>query len=99
MNTAMRTTFNVCALAALLLVAVGCRSQDKAGDWTHQTSAAVEYYLAGPQQSAPPDGTLPAGTPLRIISEDGSYTRIAAETDLAGDIEAHIATGAIEPID
>ena len=67
-----QTTILVAAGLLILVSLAGCRSGGSATSrWTHQTTAPAAYYLSGPQQMSPPDGTLPPGTKVRIISEQG----------------------------
>ena len=60
---------------------------------THTVSADTEYYLSGPQQGRPPDGTLKAGTEVELISESGSYALVRS---MSG-VEAHVSTAALKP--
>ena len=42
----------------------------------HATAMIVSttvYYVNGPQQAHPPEGELVAGTPVRILDDNGSY--------------------------
>lgn len=47
--------------------------------FTHIITADTEYYTTGPQQARPPDGTLKAGTKVRVVEEAGSYCRVETE--------------------
>ena len=58
----------------------------------HALAADAEYYLDGPQQSRPPDGTLKAGTKVMVIEDAGSYCRVRSEDGIL----AFIATNAIK---
>ena len=51
----------------------------------------AEYYLTGPQQASPPDGTFSAGTPVTVVRDAGSYSLVRS-TD---GIEAFVSTTAI----
>ncbi len=61
----------------------------------HALSADTEYYIDGPQQSRPPDGTLKAGTKVMVIEDAGSYCRVRSEDGIV----AFIATDAIPSSD
>ena len=61
----------------------------------HALVADTEYYLDGPQQSRPPDGTLKAGTKVMVIEDAGSYCRVRSEDGIL----AFIATNAIQSPD
>jgi hypothetical protein len=54
-------------------------------------SAAAEYYLQGPQQASPPDGTFAAGTKVTLVRDAGSYSLVRT----ADGVEAYVSTGAI----
>ena len=45
----------------------------------HVLSADTEFYIDGPQQSRPPDGTLKAGDKVIVIEEAGSCCRVQSE--------------------
>jgi hypothetical protein len=62
--------------------------------FTHLVATDTEYYLSGPQQARPPDGTLPAGTKVTLLEEAGSYCRIRSE----GGIEAYVSTGSLQSL-
>jgi hypothetical protein len=61
----------------------------------HILSADTEYYLDGPQQSRPPDGTLKAGMKVTVIEDAGSYCRVRSEDGIV----AFIAADAINKVD
>ncbi len=62
-----------CILLAVLLTAAGCR-----GAYTHVIANETAYYRDGPQQARPADGLLAAGTRVRLLSEEGSYSLVEA---------------------
>lgn len=65
------------------------------GGWTHVVGAGgAVYYLVGPQQAHPPEGTFPPGTKVRLLTEHGSYVRVASETGQT----AYVATGSLAPL-
>jgi hypothetical protein len=47
--------------------------------FTHTISVETEYYLGGPQQAQPPDGTFKAGTKVRLLEVAGSYCVVESE--------------------
>jgi len=67
----------------------------KPAKFTHVVTLDAAYYLTGPQQASPPDGTLEAGTKINLVREAGSYCVVESECG----IKAHIATGSFKPID
>ena len=54
----------------------------------HVLAADTEYYLDGPQQSRPPDGTLKAGTKVMVMEDAGSYCRVRSEDGIVAFIAA-----------
>jgi hypothetical protein len=54
----------------------------------HALAANTEYYLDGPQQARPPDGTLKAGTKVMVIEDAGSYCRVRSEDGIVAFIAA-----------
>ena len=78
-------------LLSLLPLLASC--QNRPGPtYTHEVITDTAYYLGGPQQSRPPEGTLSAGTLLNVIQESGSYSLIASEHH----VTAYVATAAIQ---
>jgi hypothetical protein len=62
--------------------------------FTHLVASDTAYYLSGPQQASPPEGTLPAGTKVTLLEEAGSYCRIRSEDG----IEAYVSTNSLQPL-
>ena len=62
--------------------------------FTHVVATDTEYYLSGPRQARPPEGTLPAGTKVTLLEEAGSYCRIRSE----GGIEAYVSTDSLQAL-
>ena len=62
---------------------------------THVVQRDAEYYLTGPQQARPPDGTLPAGSRVTLLRDAGSYCLVRS----AEGVEAYVATDALKPIE
>lgn len=65
---------------------------DAAPQVSHVIRVETEYYLNGPQQARPPDGTFAAGTPVSVVDEAGSYVLVRSEKG----IEAYVAADAVE---
>ena len=53
-------------------------------EFTHVITTDTAYYTTGPQQARPPDGTLEAGTKVRVIEDAGSYCRVETEDEVIG---------------
>lgn len=60
-------------------------------EFTHVIASDAVYYVGGPQQAQPPDGTFTAGTKVLIIEEAGSYSLIRSEEG----IEAYVAADVV----
>ncbi len=56
----------------------------------HIIATDTEYYTDGPQQARPPDGTLKAGTKVKVVEEAGSYCRVEAEDGIVGFIAVDV---------
>ena len=61
-------------------------------DFTYVIDHPTTYYTGGPQQGRPPDGTLPNGTRVRVIRDEGSYTLV----ETVDGMEAHVATDCLK---
>jgi hypothetical protein len=46
---------------------------------THEVVQDTPYYLTGPQQGRPPEGTFKAGTRVKLLQDGGSYARVQSE--------------------
>ena len=63
--------------------------------YSHMIAVDTEYYLVGPQQAQPPDGTFKAGTKVKLVEEAGSYCVVES-----GDgVRAHVVVDALKPLD
>jgi len=62
------------AMAVVALLAAGC--QAAGGAPTHTVTGATPFYLDGPQQARPPDGTLAAGSRVTLARAAGSYAQV-----------------------
>ncbi len=56
--------------------------------FTHTITIDTEYYLGGPQQARPPEGTMKAGTKVEVVEEAGSYCRVKSEDGVVGFVAA-----------
>jgi hypothetical protein len=63
--------------------------------FTHVVAADTEFYLWGPQQAGPPEGTLSAGTKVPLLEEAGSYCRVRSEDGF----EAYVSTDSLRPLE
>jgi len=77
-------------LALVGLVAAGCGG----AAYTHTITADTEYYRDGPQQARPADGTLAAGTMVRLVSESGSYSLI----ETSDRMRVYVASDSLQPL-
>ena len=67
-----------------------------AGPFTHVIAfSGTHYYLTGPQQARPPDGTFVEGTRLALVRDSGSYSLVTSESG----ITAYVSTGSFRLID
>jgi hypothetical protein len=64
-------------------------------EFTHEIIEDAVYYIVGPQQSTPPDGTFEKGTKVTVLQDGGSYAQVASEAD----VTAYVATGALKLIE
>jgi len=64
--------------------------------FTHVITADTVYYTTGPQQARPPDGTLKAGTKVRVVRDAGSYCRVETEDGVVGYVGTDEVTGVEE---
>jgi hypothetical protein len=61
----------------------------------HTIAVDTEYYLGGPQQAQPPDGTFKAGTKVRLLVEAGSYCVVETEDG----VTAWVAADDVKPVE
>jgi NitT/TauT family transport system substrate-binding protein len=62
-------------------------------DFTHALTRDEAYYLTGPQQGRPPEGTLKAGSKVKLLESAGSYARVTTEDGTT----AWVAADALKP--
>ena len=53
------------------------------------------YYLTGPQQARPPDGTFKMGTRVALVIDAGSYSLVTSESG----ITAYVSSSALRLIE
>jgi hypothetical protein len=63
-------------------------------DMTHAVTYDVNYYMSGPQQARPPEGSFKAGTKVQLIQDAGSYSLVCSEDG----IQAYISSDAIKAL-
>jgi hypothetical protein len=63
--------------------------------FTHVVTGDSEYYVGGPQQASPPDGTFATGTKVRLIKNAGSYSIVESATG----VQAYVSTDAIREVE
>ena len=70
-------------------------STDATVNFTHIIQTAGEqYYLNGPQQAQPPDGTFPMGMRVRMIRDAGSYSIVQSESG----VTAHVTSTCLKAL-
>ncbi|MDP6634475.1 MAG: hypothetical protein QGG42_06235 [Phycisphaerae bacterium] len=62
---------------------------------THVITVDTVYYMDGPQQSRPPEGTFKSGTKVTLVRNAGSYS-VVRSTD---GVQAYVATGALKAVE
>jgi len=63
-------------------------------EFTHELVEDAVYYIGGPQQPEPPNGTFEKGTKVILLQDAGSYSQVTSEDD----VTAYVATDALEPL-
>ncbi len=81
-------------VAALLLCALLLAGCQAGGGATHTVATETPFYLDGPQQARPPDGTVAAGTRVTLVSAAGSYAQVL----LPDGRRAYVATDSLKPV-
>ena len=61
--------------------------------FTHFVMTDTPYYVGSPVQAYPPEGTLRAGTKVRLLEEAGSYTRVETEDGIQGYVASDALAG------
>ena len=62
---------------------------------THVITADTVYYMSGPQQARPPEGTFKAGTKVTLVQNAGSYSLVRS----AGGVRAYVSTASLKAIE
>jgi len=57
-------------------------------EFSHVITVETEYYVTGPQQGRPPEGSFPAGTNVNVVEEAGSYVLVKSEGGVSGYVAA-----------
>ncbi len=68
--------------------------ETKPASYTHVIPKTTSYYLQGPQQAMPPQGSFKPGTKVILLQNMGSYTRVKSEDG----IEATVSTESLQKI-
>jgi hypothetical protein len=63
--------------------------------FTHELIEDEVYYINGPQQARPPDGTFEKGTKVILLMDGDSYCQVVSEMD----VTAYVATGSLKPLE
>lgn len=89
------TVFLLLLISGLLL---SCEEADKSKvetvpSFSHVVKFPTEYYIGGPQQARPPDGTFNAGTEVNVLEDAGSYLLVESKDG----IKAFVSISALEP--
>jgi len=71
------------------------RSAVTGTDLTHVITADTVYYMTGPQQARPPEGTFKAGTKVAIIQDAGSYSAVRS----ADGVQAYVSTASLRALE
>jgi hypothetical protein len=79
------------ALALIALLSAGCQP---AGGATHTVAGDTPFYLDGPQQARPADGTLAAGARVTLVSVAGSYAQVV----MPDGRRAYVAADSLKPL-
>lgn len=70
------------------------RPRGTSSPYTHVIPQATSYYLNGPQQAMPPQGSFRPGTKVIILQDMGSYVRVRSEDG----VEAAVSSGSLQKI-
>jgi hypothetical protein len=74
-----------------MLLSIGCQA---VGGATHSVAHETPFYLDGPQQARPPDGTLAAGSRVTLVSAAGSYAQVV----MPDGRRAYVAADSLKPL-
>ena len=80
-------------LLGVLCLGAGCaQNTPKHVGFAHVVTMETRYYLSGPQQAWPSEGSFKSGTMIREIQSFGSYSLVES----ADGIRAYISAGSFE---
>ncbi len=91
-ETSSRKGALFCLLGVLWLGAGCSQNLPKHAGFSHVVTVETRYYLSGPQQARPPEGSFKSGTMIREIQSFGSYSLVES----ADGIRAYISAGSFE---
>jgi hypothetical protein len=83
----------ICVFGLIVWVGLAAASCSSSG-YTHRVAVDTEYYRDGPQQARPADGTLAAGTMVRLVQESGSYSLV----ETSNRMQVYIASDSLQPL-
>ncbi|MCI0366284.1 MAG: hypothetical protein L0Y44_07590 [Phycisphaerales bacterium] len=79
-----------CVIALVVCLGFG---SCKGGGFTHVVTKDTAYYIDGPQQARPQDGTLTVGTKVRLVESGSSYSLIEKP------VNGYVFTGDLQPLE
>ena len=94
MNTAHDRGLKCAWIVGLLLCTLMLTGCQTAGGTTHSVKIETVFYLDGPQQARPPDGSLAAGTRVTLVNLAGSYAQVV----LPDGRQVYLATDSLVPL-
>jgi hypothetical protein len=93
MITRKQLLMAVCVLALVVLLGLVVAGSSGTA-YTYTVTVDTEYYRDGPQQARPADGTLAAGTKVRLVSESGSYSLV----ETSDRMQVYVASDSLQPL-
>ncbi len=70
-------------------------SESQVQDFSHTIKFDTMYYLSGPQQSRPPEGSFKAGIKVRLLQNAGSYSLVRSRDG----ITAYVVSDSLQRIE
>jgi hypothetical protein len=77
----------VCVITSSVACSQSTNPADGGEKMTHVMTTDTPYYLSGPQQAHPPDGTLKAGTQIIVVESQGSYSLVRTKDGVKGHVD------------